>query len=106
MVFNTVLAAPREKLEHNYSRCFLKRIFPSGRSFQRIILIWLWLQLKFISAWNQSHMPRGTDDVLQKRNSAQLTKTVCVSKADGVFSVFKLITEDTEKTKRNYTGEH
>lgn len=51
-------------------------------------------------------MPRGTDDVLQKRNSAQLTKTVCVSKADGVFSVFKLITEDTEKTKRNYTGAH
>jgi len=48
--------------------------------------------------------------VLQKRKAAELTKTVCVSRADGVFSEFRLINEDTaknqKKTKRNYTGEH
>lgn len=33
---------------------FLERVFALGRNFQRIILIWLWLQMKFISAWKQS----------------------------------------------------
>lgn len=64
-------------------------------------------------SWNLSQhgssvaCPRQTGDVLQKGKSAELTKPVCVSKAEGVSTEFRLTTEDTEENpRRNYTGEH
>lgn len=51
-------------------------------------------------------MPQITGDVLQKRKSDELRKTVSISKADGVFSELRLINEATLKTKRSYTEEY